>query len=121
MKRIWNWLVTLFSVNGEESVAYILVTIPSLEKTMPILQELIGRKLIACASFFPVTSVFSWEGKICEQKEVKILLKSRISLFKNVSDVIHLMSPYEVTEISLIKAERVDEPYFNWIMKTTHS
>lgn len=81
---------------------------------------LLEKRLIACANFFPVNSVYQWEGKIEHQTEVVSFLKTREENFEIVRDEILKIHSYETPCILKINAE-VNESYGAWILGETNS
>ncbi|RDB31651.1 divalent-cation tolerance protein CutA [Candidatus Similichlamydia laticola] len=114
-----SWVKNLFSKKGEEAAVYLFVTLPARDVAVVLIRELLGSHLIACASLFPVTSLFFWEGQVVEEEEWKLLLKSRQSLFKAINAKIREKSPYSITEVSLLQVEKMDHLYRDWLFSMT--
>ncbi len=98
---------------------YIFWTCANIEEAKRIARELLQRRLIACASMMPVESLFRWEEKIDEAKEVKAILKTRRDRFAEVRDYILKHGSYKVPEIAAVKAETVNPSYLNWLESET--
>lgn len=101
---------------------YIFWTCRNLEEGKKIARGLLEKKLVACASFIPhVESLYRWEGRIEEGKEVKAILKTRRSLFEKIRTSILEQCSYEVPEIVEIPLERIHPPYRDWLLQETRN
>lgn len=93
----------------------ILTTVDNKETAVKIGRGLLEEKLIACCNFFPVESAYLWEGKIVEEGEFLLILKTKAANFKKVEEFIKKNHTYKVPEIVVIKASQVNQPYLNWL------
>ena len=56
----------------------VFITSPSKKEAEKIGRILVETQLAACANILPsVTSIFSWEGKVCQEEEVLMIVKQR--------------------------------------------
>ncbi len=98
----------------------ILVTASSEEEARTLARELVGSKLVACAGLLPgVQSLFHWKGKVEEEKEVLLILKSRAELFDRVEQRVRELHSYEVPEIIALPILQGSAPYLAWINEET--
>ena len=87
-----------------------------------ITKVLMKHKLAACVSMIDnVRSVFSWDGEICEEKEVLMLIKTRRANYGKVKLVIEDMHSYSVPEIIALPIVDCSEDYLKWLVKETES
>lgn len=97
-------------------------TVPSKKLAKDITKVLMKHKLAACVSMIEnVRSVFSWEGEICEEKEVLMLIKTRRTNYGKVKLVIEDMHSYSVPEIIALPIVDCSEDYLKWLVKETES
>ncbi|KEG11336.1 divalent cation tolerance protein, partial [Trypanosoma grayi] len=70
------------------SVCY--VTTPSMEVARDLSRRLVLSKKVACVNIIPaVTSVFQWEGRVCEETECLMMVKTQTALVEEViADVV---------------------------------
>jgi len=107
--------------NQEEYVA-ILVTVSSEEEGLRIARDLVDAKLAACVNIISgLRSIYRWEGKICDEGELLLLIKTRMPLFEQVEGKIREIHSYEVPEIVAIPITRGSEAYLNWLRESTLS
>ncbi|MBU1036519.1 divalent-cation tolerance protein CutA [Patescibacteria group bacterium] len=80
---------------------------------------LLKLKLIACANFWPITSVYSWKSKIVTGKEIVLLLKTRKNYYKKIESVIKKVHSYEAPCILKIEVDKAEGEYLQWLFKET--
>lgn len=85
-----------------------------------IASALVERKLIACASLLShVESIYEWKGKVEQENEILILMKTRASHFKKIRDFIEENASYEVPEILSVAIQGGNKAYLSWIKEIT--
>lgn len=94
---------------------YIYITNPDKETARKIARHLVSRKLIACANIYPgVSSIYSWKGKIVEQKEIILIAKTLEKKYGEVKREVEKLHPYDVPCIVKIPVSGNRE-YFEWV------
>lgn len=97
-------------------------TVPNKKLAKDITKILLKHKLAACVSMIDkVQSVFSWDGDICEEKEVLMMIKTRRSNYGKIKLVIEDAHPYTVPEIIALPIVDCSEDYLKWMIKETAS
>jgi periplasmic divalent cation tolerance protein len=100
----------------------ILVTVSSEEEGLRIARDLVDAKLAACVNIISgLRSIYRWEGKICDEGELLLLIKTRMPLFEQVEAKIKETHSYEVPEIVAIPITRGSEAYLSWLRESTLS
>lgn len=103
-------------------IVVIYCTVPSKKIAKNITKVLMKHKLAACVSMVDkVHSVFSWDGEICEEKEVLMMIKTRRANYGKVKLVIEDMHSYSVPEIIALPIVDCSEDYLKWLVKETES
>jgi periplasmic divalent cation tolerance protein len=96
------------------------VTIDDLAKAKEISRTLVQRELVACVNIVcQVSSIYRWKGKICEEEEKLMIMKTRRSLFPAVSAAVREMHPYELPEIIALELKEGLPEYLKWIDEST--
>ena len=94
----------------------IFVTTSSKDEARAIAEALVSLKLVACANILDsVQSVFRWEGKLCEENETLMVLKSVESRLEQVVQKVRQLHSYDVPEIIALPIVGGSEDYLNWV------
>lgn len=102
------------------SYIIILTTTPSTRVARQIADSLIKQKLAACVNIIPqISSHYVWQGKLCKDKEVLLLIKTTRSRFKKIHDQIKKLHPYQVPEIISLNIDQGSKDYLAWIKSLT--
>ncbi len=93
-----------------------IITTPNKEEAEKIVRSLLKERLIACANILgPVSSLFLWQGKIDEENEFLVFMKSNKSLFKRLSERVSEIHSYDVPEIIALPILDGSPPYLDWL------
>ncbi len=94
----------------------ILSTTDSLELAQKIASVLVETRAAACVNIIPgMRSIYRWEGKICNEEECLLLIKSSQRNFEKVRDTIRRLHSYQVPEIIAIPIAAGDSSYLAWL------
>lgn len=75
----------------------VYVTTPDRDCALAIARAVVTEKLAACGNVLPgVTSVFAWEGRIAEEAECVLVLKTQAARLPALTDRIRSLHPYTV-------------------------
>ncbi len=98
-------------------------TVPSKSQAEKIAKTLVKHKLAACVSMVDnVVSHFSWEGEMCKEKEVLLIIKTRRDYYSKIKVVIEKLHEYNVPEIISLPIVDCSEEYLKWLVaETEHS
>jgi periplasmic divalent cation tolerance protein len=100
----------------------IFVTAASEQEAASISRALVEEGLAACANIIPqIRSIYRWEGKIWDEKEALIIIKSREDLFERIRSRVKELHSYEVPEITAVNLDKGDSAYWQWIESVTTS
>jgi periplasmic divalent cation tolerance protein len=100
----------------------IFVTTPSRRESKKIARHLVKTKLAACVNISrPIESVYRWEGKIAEEKEFLLIIKSNKELFPEVQSEISKIHSYDIPEIICLPVVDGSRSYLQWISDSLKS
>lgn len=94
----------------------VLVTAPSADKAAELARTLVEEQLAACGNVLPgVRSIYRWEGKVHDEPEALLILKTRAALFEPLRERIVSLHPYQVPEVLRLDVSAGHLPYLEWI------
>ena len=93
----------------------VLITAPQAE-AKELARILVGEKLAACANIIDtVSSIYWWEGKIQDDTEGLLILKTRNDMVDTLIARTKQIHSYAVPEIIALPIIRGNQDYLNWI------
>ena len=94
----------------------IVCTTDTLESAHKISYALVEGHIAACVNIVPgIRSIYRWEGKICDDEEILLLIKSSTEKFEAVRDRIRQLHSYETPEIIALPITAGDRNYLTWL------
>jgi periplasmic divalent cation tolerance protein len=94
----------------------VLTTAGSDEQAVGIARGLVERRLAACVNVVSLgCSIYRWKGKIEEEEEKLLIIKTAERLFPRVRDAIRELHSYEVPEVLAIPIRNGDPDYLSWL------
>ncbi|EQB63872.1 MAG: hypothetical protein RBG1_1C00001G1451 [candidate division Zixibacteria bacterium RBG-1] len=100
--------------------AVVLVTAGSEKEAQKIAEILVKEKLAACVNVIPnVKSYFNWQETFYQEKEVLLLIKTKVALFEKLKNRILKIHSYQTPEIILLPIDKGSKNYLDWIGKET--
>ena len=97
----------------------VLTSFPDADAAASAARILVEEKLVACGTLMPgARSIYRWEGKIEENSEALLLLKTENACYAKLEKRLTKLHPYEVPEIIAWEAGAVHRPYAAWVAAT---
>ncbi len=98
----------------------VLTTVASADEAVALVRALLERRLVACGTLVPgARSLYRWEGKIADEQEVLVILKTRASRLESLRTAFGELHPYKVPELLALPVTAGDDRYLAWINKET--
>lgn len=98
----------------------VMTTVASADEAVTLVRALLERRLIACGTLLPGSrSLYRWEGKVADEQEVVILLKTRSARLESLQIAFAELHPYKVPELLALPVEAGLERYLAWINTET--
>lgn len=100
----------------------ILITVGSEEEAQKIGRILVDEGLVACANIVPnIRSIFRWEGKVTEERETLLILKSVSTAFESIEAMVKTHHSYSVPEIIALPIQGGSASYLKWVQEMTRA
>ena len=94
----------------------IMVTAANRRECRKIARHLVGANLAACVNItLGIESIYRWEGKIADEKEFLLLVKSTRALFPEIKAEISRLHSYHTPEIICLPIIDGSRNYLQWI------
>ena len=99
-----------------------IITTCEKNDAIPLLEQLLQQKLVACGNIFaPVQSMYWWNGTIQKEEEAFLFMETSDELVDSAFATLSQIHPYEVPKILVIHPCQVHEAYNRWIHTETKS
>jgi periplasmic divalent cation tolerance protein len=98
----------------------VFVTCGSEEEALKIAHSLVEERLAACVNLVsPVRSIYRWEGKIWDEKEWILIIKTQKKRFEELEKKVKSLHSYSVPEIIGLPIVEGSASYLKWLEETT--
>jgi periplasmic divalent cation tolerance protein len=105
-----------------EPLSVVYVTAPSMEVAKMLSRLLLVERVAACVNISPkVVSIYKWDGKVEEEDEVLVMIKTRTSLVGRLTSLVKGAHPYDVPEVIAMPLDMVhgNVDYLQWVTDST--
>lgn len=98
----------------------VLITAPNENDAAKMANDLVVSMLAACVNIIrDVRSIYRWQGKIEDDAEVLMLVKTRKEHFKDLEKRVRELHTYTVPEIIALPIIEGFEGYLGWLKEET--
>jgi periplasmic divalent cation tolerance protein len=97
-------------------VRVVLCTCPNAEVAAAIAHTVVTESLAACANLIPgVRSIYRWEGRVCDDAEVLMVLKTTGEVLEPLRARLVALHPYACPEVLALPVDFGHLPYLSWV------
>ena len=98
------------------SSVVVLCTAPDEATAQDLAAKVLAEKLAACATLIPgATSLYYWEGKLEQEYEVQMILKTTVSHQQALLECLKSHHPYQTPELLVLPVTHGDTDYLSWL------
>ncbi|MBI5026610.1 MAG: divalent-cation tolerance protein CutA [Nitrospirae bacterium] len=98
----------------------VFITAGSEEEAAKIARGLVDAHLAGCVNIVRnIRSIYRWQGKIEDEAEVLMVVKTQRHLFASLSKKVKELHSYTVPEIIAMPIVEGSEDYLKWLMEVT--
>jgi periplasmic divalent cation tolerance protein len=98
----------------------VLITVQKEEEAADIAKDIVAGRLAACANIVRgVRSIYRWKGKMEDEEEVLMVVKTRRALFPELMKRVKELHSYSVPEIIALPIVEGSEEYLGWLKEET--
>lgn len=86
------------------------------ETAARVARVLVEERLVACANLLTgARSIYRWEGKVADEREVVVLLKTRKQDWTALLSRLHELHPYDTPELVAVRIAAGAPKYMAWL------
>ena len=98
----------------------IYVTAPDHDTALSLARLAVSERLAACANVLgPITSIYWWDGKLNEDAEVALVLKTRADLVAALTERLCAAHPYDCPCVVALPIDGGNPAFLAWIAAET--
>lgn len=93
----------------------VLSTCPNQQEAESLAKGLVEQKLAACVQLKAVSSIYQWQGKLQQDDEVQLVIKTTQQRYLAVERYIKQHHSYELPEIIALAVQTGSDEYIDWL------
>ncbi|MFA0087385.1 cytochrome C biogenesis protein [Vibrio sp. 10N.286.49.C2] len=93
----------------------VLTTVANEQQANLLISTLLEKQLAACIQTQTIGSHYMWEGKVCHDQEMLLIIKSTNEAYSKLERTIIQLHDYEIPQIVALPIEAGYRPYLNWL------
>ena len=94
----------------------VVTTVGTEEQANHLARELVARRQAACVNILRgLRSVYRWQGKICQDSELMLVIKTAEEEFDAVRETIQELHSYDLPEILAFHIAHGEADFLSWI------
>ena len=98
----------------------VFITASNEDEAANIARALVEGRFAACVNIVRnLRSIYSWQGKVEDESEVLMLVKTQKKLFHSLSQKVRELHSYSVPEIIALPIVEGSEDYLKWLKEVT--
>lgn len=98
----------------------VYVTASGEDEAAKIARTLVEERLAACINIVSaIRSIYRWQGKIEDEKEALLIIKTKTELFDPLKNRIKALHSYTVPEVVALSIIEGSEDYLRWLHEST--
>lgn len=98
----------------------VYITAPNENEAARIAKTIVEERLAGCVNIVRgIRSIYTWQGKIEDESEVLMIVKTQKGLFESLSKRVKELHSYTVPEIIAIPIIDGSEDYLKWLKDVT--
>jgi periplasmic divalent cation tolerance protein len=107
------------SPNGNKSYCVVLTTTATEEEAQSLAHGIVEARLGACVQIQPVQSFYRWQGKLCNEAEFRLSIKTTAMRYAALERFIQKHHSYETPELVQIAITTGSAGYLQWLDEQT--
>lgn len=98
----------------------VFITASKEQEAVKIAHALVEARLAGCVNIIKnIRSIYSWKGRIEDEKEFLMIAKTQKSLFKPLQEKVKEIHSYSVPEVIAVPVTEGSADYLTWLKNVT--
>ena len=97
----------------------VITTTPNQQEAKTLAKSILEAKLSACVQLSNISSYYVWDNKVTNDDEVRLLIKTKKSLYEKLQTHIIQNHSYDTPEIIMLNIDDGSQKYLDWIEEVT--
>lgn len=93
----------------------VFTTVGSREEGDRIATALVSEQLAACVNLYPIQSIYRWQGEICNEPEIQLIIKTDLNCFEQLQTRLAQLHPYDLPELIALPLAKGSATYLQWM------
>ena len=99
----------------DTEILTVTTTVASMADAQELARALVERRIAACVQLEPIAaSFYRWEGKLCEEPEVRLTIKTALQMRAALEAAFDELHPYDVPQF-VAAAQAASDAYGDWV------
>jgi len=104
----------------KDDLIVVVTSVGTEEQALDVAHAIVRSRRAACVNIVPnIHSVYRWKGRVCDDGEMLLIIKTRASQFEAVRETIQRVNTYELPEVLGYKVDMASPGFKAWIEKMT--
>ena len=100
----------------------VVTSVGTEDQALDVAHALVRSRRAACVNIIPnVHSVYRWKGRVCDDGEMLLIIKTRAAQLEAVRETIHKVNTYELPEVLGYRVDWSSPGFASWVDKMTAS
>ena len=96
-------------------VVVVLCTAPNEETAQKLCVGMVEARLAACVATTPIRSVYRWQGRVEQEAEVQLVIKTVAEKIEALKTLVDSEHPYDVPELIVLPTAGGSQAYLDWV------
>ena len=106
-------------VRGQDLIV-VVTSVGTEDQALDIAHALVRNRRAACVNLMPnVHSIYRWKGRVCDDGEFLLFIKTQVKEFEAVRDTIQKLNTYELPEVLAYRVDGSSPAFAAWIAQAT--
>lgn len=93
----------------------VYTTVADAAAAQTLAREAVSARLAACVQIEPIHSVYTWDGQLHSESEVRLMFKTTLPMYAELERFILERHPYELPAVYAVPVAFASPAYAQWV------